>query len=182
MPLTPISYVDTSGDVGAATWSIVLGAGMNADPGDNATITITETTGITNPAFSAYNSSAIGLTTSGTKVTYTTEEFDTNNNYDTSTSIFTPTVAGYYQVTVSTMVPNTSVLVSSMIYKNGTKVADGPGGTGGGFFYGSSIASKLVYMNGNTDYLEGYAIVNSNVNTYSNAVGTYFQAYMVRGV
>jgi hypothetical protein len=53
---------------------------------------------------------------------------------------------------------------------------------GGGFFYGSSIASKLVYMNGTTDYLEGYAIVSSNVNTYNNAVGTYFQAYMVRGV
>lgn len=182
MPLIPISYVDTSGSVGSATWSIVLGAGLNADSGDNATITITETTGITNPAFSAYNSSAVGLTTSGTKVTYTSEEFDTNNNYNTGTSIYTPTVAGYYQVTVSTMVPNTSVLVSSMIYKNGTKVADGPGGTGGGFFYGCSIASKLVYMNGTTDYLEGYAIVSSNVNTYNNAVGTYFQAYMVRGV
>jgi hypothetical protein len=182
LPLPLISYVDTSGDVGSATWSIVLGAGLNADFNDYATITVTETTGITNPAFSAYNSSAVGLTNTGTKVTYTSEEFDTNNNYDTSTSIYTPTVAGYYQVTVSTMVPNTSVLVSSMIYKNGAKVADGPGGTGGGFFYGSSIASKLVYMNGTTDYLEGYAIVSSNVNTYNNAVGTYFQAYMIRGV
>jgi hypothetical protein len=80
------------------------------------------------------------------------------------------------------MIPNTSVLVSSMIYKNGTKIADGPGGAGGGFFYGSSIASKLVYMNGTTDYLEGYAITSSNVNTYNSNTSTYFQAYMVRGV
>lgn len=41
---------------------------------------------------------------------------------------------------------------------------------------------SLGNMNGTTDYLEGYAIVSSNVNTYSNSVGTYFQAYMVRGV
>jgi len=182
MPLNPISYIDTSGDVGSATWSIVLGAGMNTDVADYATITVVETTGFTSSEFSAYNSVAVGLTNAATKVTYTTEEFDTNNNYDTSTSTFTPTIAGYYQVTVATMIPNTSIMVSSMIYKNGSKVADGPGGTGGGFFYGQSIASKLVYMNGTTDYLEGYAITSSGVNTYNNTVGTYFQAYMVNRV
>jgi hypothetical protein len=179
MPLNPISYIDTSGSVGSATWSIVMGAGMNADNGDYATITVVETTGFTSSEFSAYNSVAVGLTNANTKVTYTTEEFDSNNNYDTSTSRFTPTIAGYYQVTVATMIPSQSIIVSSMIYKNGGKIADGPPASGGGSFYGQSIASKLVYMNGTTDYLEGYAITSANVNTYNNTVGTYFQAYMV---
>ena len=37
-------------------------------------------------------------------------------------------------------------------------------------------------MNGTTDYLEGYAITSSDVNTYNNTVGTYFQAYLVNRV
>lgn len=51
------------------------------------------------PAFSAYQSVAQTLaSTTITKITFTTEEFDTNSCYDTSTSRFTPTVAGYYQI------------------------------------------------------------------------------------
>ena len=50
------------------------------------------------PAFSAYQSSAQTLSSNtATKLTFTTEEFDTNNNFASST--FTPTVAGYYLVT-----------------------------------------------------------------------------------
>jgi hypothetical protein len=81
------------------------------------------------------------------------------------------------------MIPNSSLYVSSSIYKNGSKVCDGQAGTGGGSFYGQSIASKLIYMNGTTDYLEAYAIATGSVTTFPSAsgVGTYFQASMVRG-
>jgi hypothetical protein len=183
MPLNPISYIDTSGSVGSATWSIVFGAGMNSDVGDNATITITETTGITNPAFSAYASSGTSITSGvDTKINFQTEDFDTNNNYNTGTSRFTPTVAGYYQVTVSVMVPNQTAVISAQIYKNGSKIADGPTGSGASTYYSSSIASKLVYLNGTTDYIEGYVICNSSLSTFAGTTGTYFQAYMVRGV
>lgn len=54
----------------------------------------------TGPAFSAYQSTqqtgiSVGVFT---KVNLQTEEFDTNSCFDTSTSTFTPNVAGYYQV------------------------------------------------------------------------------------
>jgi hypothetical protein len=52
------------------------------------------------PAFSAYPNSQQTLSaTTYTKILFQTEEFDTNNNYASST--FTPTVAGYYQVSTA---------------------------------------------------------------------------------
>jgi hypothetical protein len=52
------------------------------------------------PAFSAYQSSGQTLSSAtATKLNFQTEEFDTNNNFDSTTNMrFTPTVAGYYQV------------------------------------------------------------------------------------
>ena len=44
MTLPPVQYVDTTG-AGTATWSIAVGAGLNADQNDPATITVTETVG-----------------------------------------------------------------------------------------------------------------------------------------
>jgi hypothetical protein len=213
LALNPINYVDTSGNTSPATWSLVLGAGLTASAGDDAYITIIETTGITDintgnitatgnvnvggsllidgnvavngPAFSAYQATTgTALNSSGSvQLNFDTEEFDTNNNFNLTNDRFTPTVAGYYQVTVSTMIPNSSLYVSSSIYKNGSKVCDGQAGTGGGTFYGQSIASKLIYMNGTSDYLEAYAIATGSVTTFPSAsgVGTYFQASMVRG-
>lgn len=52
------------------------------------------------PAFSAYRGGPNQALTTGTytKVQLNIEEFDTNNNFDSSTNYrFTPTVAGYYQ-------------------------------------------------------------------------------------
>ena len=156
-----------------------LGVTGNVDVGGS--LLVDGNVAVNGPAFSAYASAATSITGSDTKVNFQTEEFDTNNNYNTGTSRFTPTVAGYYQVTVSVMVPNSSAVISAIIYKNGSKICDGQAGTGSSTFYSSSIAQKLVYMNGTTDYLEGYAICNSTLNTFIGVTGTYFQASMVRG-
>ena len=156
-----------------------LGVTGNVDVGGS--LLVDGNVAVNGPAFSAYASAATSITGTDTKVNFQTEEFDTNNNYDTGTSRFTPTVAGYYQVTVSVMVPNTSAVISAMIYKNGSKISDGVAGTGSSTFYSSSITQKLVYMNGTTDYLEGYAICNSTLNTFTGITGTYFQATMARG-
>ena len=76
------------------------------------------------PAFSAYmtgNQSVSNNTV--TKATMNTEEFDTNNNFDSTTNYrFTPTIAGYYQLNAALYLTNSSGNISVpnvYIYKNG---------------------------------------------------------------
>ena len=46
--------------------------------------------------FHAYRSAALSVT-SGDTIVFDTEQFDTNNNYDTTTGIYTVPVSGFYQ-------------------------------------------------------------------------------------
>lgn len=118
----------------------------------------------TGPAFSAYQSSAQTALAGSTftKIQYQTEEFDTNNNFDTSTSRFTPTVAGYYQISAAFAIPLNARASIISIYKNGSEYKRGNVSTSdvGGVNAGS-IVSALVYFNGSTDYVEIYAYQNS---------------------
>ena len=111
------------------------------------------------PAFSAYKSGNQTITyNTVTKVTFDTEEFDTNNNFASST--FTPTVAGYYQINSKLNVSGTAsrdYYASNRLYKNGSPISI----FGFGFVFGFSAEmtlaqSNVVYMNGTTDYLEIY--------------------------
>jgi hypothetical protein len=132
------------------------------------------------PAFSAYQSSNQSISNgTWTKVTLTTEEWDTNSNY--ASSRFTPTVAGYYQLNGRCAIDGgASGNNYASIYKNGSsyKVGDSrePSVT-----FGANI-SCLVYLNGTTDYVELYYWQQSGVskNTLANSDATYFQGAMVR--
>jgi hypothetical protein len=130
----------------------------------------------TGPAFSAYPSSPQSISNNTyTKILFQTEEFDTNNNFASST--FTPTVAGYYQVNLSITPTTTVTLVEAAIFKNGTAIKRS-------YFVGTNgmaITSALIYMNGTTDYLDGYGFVSGTTPSLSaNLALTYFQASMVR--
>jgi len=136
------------------------------------------------PAFSAFQSVAqTGVSnTTFTKVTFTSEEFDTNNNFASST--FTPTVAGYYQVnacvTIESAVNNTGIL--SAIYKNGSLYKMGSVSQGNGSANPQGATSVLVYLNGSTDYVEVYlyGTAGGSFSTSAASTSTYFQAVMVR--
>ena len=136
--------------------------------------TTTSTLAINGPAFSAYQSSPqTPATGTWTKLTFTTEDFDTNSNFASST--FTPTVAGYYQINILAQVGATSSSISVSIYKNG---AYSKGGTYivTAAAYNASIASSLVYCNGTTDYIDAYVYIGT-----SGALNTaQFSAAMVR--
>jgi len=146
------------------------------------TIATISSTGITtqvgSPAFSAYQGSAQTLSTSTTtKITFDTEEFDTNSNF--ASSRFTPTVTGYYQVTGGIQVNATACVISLFLYKNGSLykflVTSNNSNLSGA--YGTS----LVYLNGSTDYVEIYASVS--VGQALNVNGTassYFNGAMIR--
>jgi hypothetical protein len=135
---------------------------------------------VNGPAFSATQtpSTSCGNATF-TKLTYTSEEFDTASNYDAPNSAFTPTVAGYYQISASfnfsgaNLGGNNSLIA---LYKNGSWFKSGSGG---------NIAyyniSALVYMNGSTDYLEIYAYQSSGGTLTTSASGVYqFAGALIR--
>lgn len=132
------------------------------------------------PAFSAYKTSNQSITTStSTKITFPTEDYDTNSNFASST--FTPTVAGYYLIGAGYN-PNgggTPTRVALLFYKNGAEVKR--------VFDVSTVCNEaagscLVYMNGTTDYLEAYAyIIATSPQIYSaGSSDTYFHGFLAR--
>jgi hypothetical protein len=136
------------------------------------------------PAFSA-SLSANQTVTAGTftKITFNTEQFDTNSNYDNATNYrFTPTVAGYYQINVGLDLADVGVATQNVLlrlYKNGSQyLAPIRMQAVTGNEIGMVIA-QLVSMNGSTDYLEVYLQVTAATNciVYSTS---YFSGSMAR--
>lgn len=137
----------------------------------------------TGPAFSAYSSvgQVVGNATY-TKIQYNTEEFDTNSNFDSTTNYrFTPTVAGYYQLTAMVNTAGSSGANESLIviYKNGSAFKRGQDTLSANYGKG---AMALVYANGSTDYFEIYFYqgTGGNLTVSTEASTTYFQGVLVR--
>lgn len=134
-------------------------------------------------AFSAYQSVAHSLANAVTsKVTMAVEEFDTASLYDTATSRFTSTVAGYYQIDAAVLfAANSTGVRFCEIWKNGTGVKRGNQGQGAAGGETASTVSALVYLNGSTDYVEVYAYQGSGaaLDTFAGQVYTYFQGHLV---
>ena len=129
------------------------------------------------PAFSAYSTISQTLTSGiSTKITCNVEEFDTNSFYDNTTNYrFTPTVAGYYQVSAGLRALS-SGLNRPQIFKNGSAWKWGSESSSA-----SSSMSCLVYLNGSTDYIEFYGTFAPGATTdVASSFYTYFQAVMVR--
>jgi hypothetical protein len=159
--------------VGKATTDTLTNKTLTAPTITGATITVAATA---SPAFSAYVSAVQSINTAtNTKLQFTTEEFDTNSNYASNT--FTPTVAGYYEVITQIYFAFTSGPVAVNMYKNGASIATNIYvSTAFGTF---SLLTKLVYMNGSTDYLEVYATQFSGT-AQNVGLDSYFQAAMIR--
>ncbi len=162
---------DTSGQVTIAAPAVA----------GTTTLTLPATTGTLNvagPAFSAYASAATSAATATfTKIAFATEEFDTNNNFASST--FTPTVAGYYQINGSVQ-GNFTTLITA-IYKNGVEYKRGNHTSGA--TVSLTIVSSIVYLNGTTDYVEiyGYQASGSTQNFGTGSQFVYFNGCLMRG-
>jgi hypothetical protein len=129
------------------------------------------------PAFSYYQSAL--QTLSGqtfTKITFTTSEFDTTGGMYAN-SRFTPTVAGYYQVSFGVSPGASATGQITSLYKNGTQFKTPYYVTASS---AQSAGSLLVYFNGSTDYVEVYAWFLSGQVVSNTSFYTYFQAAMVR--
>ena len=152
----------------------------------NQTITIPDATGTmmvsgNMPAFSAYlNTNQTVSTSTWVKITFNAEEFDTNSNFDSTTNYrFTPTVAGYYQITGCIQGPSSVVgtLIAS-IYKNGSEFKRG-NNINNNTNQVASVASSIIYFNGTTDYVELYTNTGASPISGGSAY-TYFSGSMVR--
>jgi len=128
------------------------------------------------PAFSYYTSGAGQSVSAATysKITLSTSSFDTTSGMFAS-SRFTPTVAGYYQLSWA-VGGNVNTETISCLYKNG-----------GLWHYGSdapssyiSTGSALVYANGSSDYFELYIYTVLANTVYQTINRTYFTGYLAR--
>ncbi len=131
------------------------------------------------PAFSAYQSSGQSLSAgTNTKITFTTEDFDTASCF--ASSRFTPTVAGYYQF-------NCGIRTDSAIAALHVKLtASTVGEFSAGSFTNTSLSSfmsscsGLVYLNGSTDYVEVYAFSGGNITLSTGRGATFFHGFLAR--
>jgi hypothetical protein len=131
------------------------------------------------PAFYAYQNSAQSIpNTTWTKVLFQVEEFDTNSNF--ASSRFTPTVAGYYQLT--SQLQYTSIASGRnmfVIYKNGSEyrhMQDMQVSSTIGL-----MGTSLVSANGSSDYFEIYVYTSTGPYTLdNNSAITYFSGCLVR--
>ena len=143
------------------------------------------------PAFEAKLSGALTLTEGvNTKVTFQTENFDTDDLYDNSTNYrFTPNVSGKYFVyadlNCDTQQTNSFRQGEVFIYKNGASVKRAE------LHYNTNFArrcnvgvSGIVEMNGSSDYLEIFVNVVNGIGTlaqlnYQNGLTNYFGAFRI---
>ena len=152
-------------------------------------------TGHNYPAFHAYLSSDQTSISgnSNTKVQINTEVLDTDSAYDNSTNYrFTPQSAGKYFVyanLVAEFDSNKLYILQSKIYKNGSVLVS----TDTEFPTDSvqklsGYVSNIVDMNGSSDYLEFYGLIDrysggSTTGTFFGGGGlnqrTYFGAYRI---
>ena len=134
---------------------------------------------VSGPAFSAQGGGATSISNAtNTKLTYgSTVNFDTNSNYSTVNSRFTPTVAGYYQINAGGQLATGSGGFFVMkIYKNNSQYEQGS--LSAAIQYSISVVSSLIYMNGSTDYIEIFATQSTGSTQTAN--GLMFNGYLAR--
>jgi hypothetical protein len=178
-----MSKIALSGNASGTGTLTIAAPNTNTD----RTLTLPDVAGtlsVNGPAFFANGATSATLTAgTNTKVAaFSSEVFDTNSNFDTATSRFTPTVAGYYQISASVRSDTSLTVLGAHVFKNATMYASGSFTTlTSGVSAKISTVSALVYLNGSTDYVEIYAFVNATATTSTSAGQTWFSGVLVRG-
>ena len=127
-------------------------------------------------SFHVNRSGANQAVTPWTKIIWTNEVFDTNDNFDNSR--FTPTVPGKYLFELTAGCNTTTSICEVGIYKNGVKVAESWGGAAGGN-YASGHVSVILDMNGTSDYVEAYVNGGNSTAIFGNTAQTNFSGALL---
>ena len=110
-------------------------------------------------------------------------DFNVGNCFNTSNARFTPTVAGYYNITWQARVDSsTPDFVLARIYKNGSLYSDSRANeSNAANSYPSAVNNSIIHMNGSGDYLEFYTYhnVGSSVNFSAGNDVAWAQGYLI---
>ena len=129
------------------------------------------------PACSVYSSTAQSIAANTpTKIQFDTTEFDVTSAFDLENNRFQPAVAGYYEVNCGCGVEAGSVQNYTSIYKNGAEYRRSTTSSEGG----NTRLSTLVYLNGTTDYVEGFVRINKQFSTIPGGILTSFSSALVQ--
>lgn len=160
--------INASGGNGTNQWGITAASSNISSINSGMSQNFTNATKVTStdyqlaPTVRAYcNSSASLAHNTATKWAFSTVDagYDPNGCYNTSTYRFTPTVKGFYAVTMKGVIATggANLVFVALLYKNGSSQSTAQdGGTGGTNAELCVVHHDLIYMNGSTDYLEGY--------------------------
>ena len=144
-----------------------------------ALVTLLPLTALANaPAFSVHKNGTDQTITGSTNtlLTWSTEVFDTNNNF--ASNRFTPTVAGKYLIVVSARCAQPGMCIPS-IYKNGALYAQTQW-TNHNFADQAPQATAIIDMNGTTDHVEAFIFSTGTV-IGGTSDRTYFSGSKVDG-
>lgn len=161
--------INSSGGSGTNQWGLTgassnitsINSGMVQSYSSNTTLA-TNTAFQLAPTVRAYRNSSASLAhNTATKWAFSTIDagYDPSGCYNTSTYRFTPTVKGFYAVTIKGVIATggANLVFTAQLYKNGSSQSTAQdGGTGGTNAELCVVHHDLIYMNGSTDYLEGY--------------------------
>lgn len=138
------------------------------------------------PSFSAFASATQSLVAvTNTKMAMNTELFDTDSCYDTTTFRFTPTKAGYYEVSaVANCAQSASAgRLLAEIHKNGTanlRIADNTVSNTNND--GAAGGTMIIELNGTTDFIEFFVLSVIATTRSSGSDRTRFSAVFLRGL
>lgn len=192
---TPKARLDVTGSISASDAIQVSGSSLTCSSGLKGAIRYSNTSSTieycqgtawvsmgpsaTNvPAFSAYRSSNQTVTANTwTKVQLSSENFDTQNNFDSTTNYrFQPLVAGKYIISGGVACGSTSGYCASAIYKNGTTYLQGTSYSTATAANSSVVA--VIDMNGSTDYVELY-VYSASTTVMGGSVNLQFSGSLI---
>jgi hypothetical protein len=117
----------------------------------------------------------------GTTILFNTETYDTNNFYDTSNGRFTPTIAGYYQLSAKTTVQGGSITRSFPTLHGPSFALRGNDLVMAANQEFGAVVQGIMYFNGTTDYAYISVYANSSGNILGSGTDlTYFSGSLVR--
>lgn len=165
----------------AAKWNILGSNDASFNDGTGIANMSMATTALSNPyKFSAYHNTTQSLTT-GSKISFNTELYDTNSNFASST--YTAPVTGFYNIAASVYMQVTPIFVAPILRKNGADYLRGATGTSSGQDGSFTINPPLLSLTVG-DTLEVYLTFagGGSKTLYGEAPGqlyTYFGGYLV---
>jgi hypothetical protein len=136
------------------------------------------------PAFFAVSATNQSIShNTWTKLVFGTETLDSDSKF--ADSRFTPTVAGYYQLTLGTYIPNvdSAEIAQISFYKNGSDYQYGKHYHQGNDADGDRFLSTTAFFYLDADdYVEGYVYHNEGGAQNATAANTFMSGFRVIGV